>query len=246
MKKFMPIVLPFLFVFVPSILTYGQDIMVIPGDTVISGNLDSEMVLYIQVVNISSVIQTIFLVRTENNLPEGWTSSLCFGGLCFSPYLDSVATSSYFSLEPVYPSDTIEASVHISPDIVNAGTAHIQIQIGTTHNSDIRTTINLTASTMPTVVNEQVNALDEFSLMQNYPNPFNPSTRIEFTIANRSNVCLEVYDITGRMIETLVNEVKDPGTHNVSFDGKELASGIYLYTIITGNSTAVRKMLLIK
>ena len=68
-------------------------------------------------------------------------------------------------------------------------------------------------------------------LDQNYPNPFNPTTEIQFTIINRRLTIVKVYDVLGRDVATLVNEVKEPGAYTVEFDGSNLASGVYLYRL---------------
>lgn len=88
--------------------------------------------------------------------------------------------------------------------------------------------------------------VNSFELGQNYPNPFNPSTRIDYSIAERSNVSIKVYDMLGKEVATLVNEVKDAGSNHVIFDGSNLSSGMYVYTITAGNFTASKKMMLLK
>jgi hypothetical protein len=85
-----------------------------------------------------------------------------------------------------------------------------------------------------------------FSLSQNYPNPFNPSTEINYNIPSQSLVKIVVYDIAGREVTTLVNETKQPGSYNVTFDGKNLASGVYLYKIQAGEFSDIKKMVLVK
>jgi len=87
---------------------------------------------------------------------------------------------------------------------------------------------------------------DEFELYQNYPNPFNPSTTIEYSISKESPVSIVVYDVTGREIEMLVNEVKRAGNYTVQFNASLLSSGIYFYKITAGNFTQTKKMVLIK
>jgi hypothetical protein len=86
----------------------------------------------------------------------------------------------------------------------------------------------------------------EFSMSQNYPNPFNPTTNLEFGISNLEFVSLKVYDITGKEIMTLVNEVKPAGRYLVKFDGSNLGSGVYFYKITAGNFSAVKRMFLVK
>jgi len=81
-----------------------------------------------------------------------------------------------------------------------------------------------------------------FSLMQNYPNPFNPVTRIVFNLEHRSNVNLSVFDINGRLISTLVDEVIQMGNHEMVFDAKNLSSGTYYYRLTTNEGIQTRKM----
>ena len=85
-----------------------------------------------------------------------------------------------------------------------------------------------------------------FSLSQNYPNPFNPTTEIEYRIAKFEHVTLNVYNILGQEVASLVNGVKGPGDYTVKFEGGGLASGVYFYQIHTGTHSEVRKMLEIK
>ncbi|MFC2084468.1 T9SS type A sorting domain-containing protein [Bacteroidota bacterium] len=87
---------------------------------------------------------------------------------------------------------------------------------------------------------------ESFELLQNYPNPFNPITKIKYNIKNTSNVTLKVFDIIGNEVVTLVDGIKQPGTHEESFDGRNLASGIYLYKLISGEYKQTKKMLLLK
>jgi photosystem II stability/assembly factor-like uncharacterized protein len=93
----------------------------------------------------------------------------------------------------------------------------------------------------------------DFKLHQNYPNPWNPSTRVEYTVAGTRDPGLEarwvtvrVYDILGREVAVLVDEMKRPGTYAVSFDGKGLASGFYVYRLTAGTVTLSRTMLLLR
>ncbi|MDL1893142.1 T9SS type A sorting domain-containing protein, partial [Sphingobacteriales bacterium CHB3] len=85
-----------------------------------------------------------------------------------------------------------------------------------------------------------------FELMQNYPNPFNPATIIRFQIPNSNHVTLKVYDLLGREVETLVDEEKHAGNHEVTWNAAEFASGIYFYQLKAGGYNATRKMFLIR
>jgi hypothetical protein len=85
-----------------------------------------------------------------------------------------------------------------------------------------------------------------FSLGNNYPNPFNPSTKISFTIPQKGNVKLRVFDLLGREITILADGVYEAGKHEVSFDAGNLPSGVYFYNLTTASSSISKKMLLLK
>jgi len=85
-----------------------------------------------------------------------------------------------------------------------------------------------------------------FLLAQNYPNPFNPATTISFQVSLKSKVSLKVYDILGNEIAGLVNEEKPAGSYTIKFDGSNLASGVYFYTLRAGSFVQSRKMILLK
>jgi hypothetical protein len=82
--------------------------------------------------------------------------------------------------------------------------------------------------------------------MQNYPNPFNPATSVKYQISEASLVSIKVYDLIGREVAILVDEVKQPGVYQVSFRGENLASGVYFYKMTAGEFSSVRKMNLLK
>lgn len=91
-----------------------------------------------------------------------------------------------------------------------------------------------------------------YSLEQNYPNPFNPSTVIEYQVPDDGDmVTLQIFDLAGRHIRTLVNEPKDAGTYKVFWDGSDavgrrVASGMYVYRMKSGSFVSVKKMIMIK
>ena len=107
--------------------------------------------------------------------------------------------------------------------------------------------------------NNETQLNKEFSLSQNYPNPFNPTTTIKYSISTPTQsssyqgertregfVSLVVYDILGKVVATLVNEVQKPGNYSVQFDASNLASGIYYYKLTLANYSKVKKMLVLK
>lgn len=87
----------------------------------------------------------------------------------------------------------------------------------------------------------------KFEVSQNYPNPSNPSSKIDFSLPTDAHVTLVVFDVTGRLIRTLLNnEQKIADYYTVEFDGSNLASGIYFYRLMTETDVVTKKMLLIK
>jgi len=86
----------------------------------------------------------------------------------------------------------------------------------------------------------------KFELLQNYPNPFNPSTNIKYQITNNSYVTLKVYDILGRVVESLVNEKQSPGVYEVKWDGSYYSNGVYFYKLTADGFSETKKMILIK
>jgi hypothetical protein len=81
-----------------------------------------------------------------------------------------------------------------------------------------------------------------YELRQNYPNPFNPSTEIRFSVVDRGNVSLKVFDVAGREVAVLAEGIHAPGEYLVRFSPENLASGVYLYTLRVGGFTETRKM----
>jgi len=87
---------------------------------------------------------------------------------------------------------------------------------------------------------------NEIYLNQNYPNPFNASTTINYTLRNTNNVGLTVFDINGKVVKTLVNQIQSPGEYSVPFDATNLASGIYIYNFKSGSIEQSRRMILLR
>jgi hypothetical protein len=88
--------------------------------------------------------------------------------------------------------------------------------------------------------------INDYRLLQNFPNPFNPSTKISWELPAGSQATLEVYDMLGREVATLVNEFKPAGKYETEFNADALPSGVYFYQLRTGDYTSVKKMILLK
>jgi len=104
----------------------------------------------------------------------------------------------------------------------------------------------------PTAVNDQTQQLPaSFKLSANYPNPFNPSTAIEYNLYARSQVQIEIFDVTGRLVRTLVDRIQPAGNYVVFWDGKDnggssVPSAVYFYRLSSGSFSDSRKMILLK
>lgn len=97
----------------------------------------------------------------------------------------------------------------------------------------------------PTTVQETTTPFI-FSLSQNFPNPFNPTTNIHFSLAKSGHVTLKVYDLIGREVANLINEVRTAGNYSVSFTAAGLSSGVYFYRLTSGSFSSIKKMTVLK
>ncbi len=98
----------------------------------------------------------------------------------------------------------------------------------------------------PTLVAEKQMIANSFLLGQNYPNPFNPATVINYQLPMTNHVSLKLYDVVGREVAAIVNEVKEAGKYSVAFDGSHLSSGLYFYKLTVGTFSETKKMSLQK
>ncbi|MEP1151296.1 MAG: BspA family leucine-rich repeat surface protein [Balneola sp.] len=129
-----------------------------------------------------------------------------------------------------------------------ADTFFVAIQVANNENIVSLDTLEVRTSPLFTSAEEMYVELPATAeLKQNYPNPFNPSTIIRYGVPQTSKVRLEIFDLLGRKVATLVNnEQKNAGWHQVNFDASHLASGIYLYRIVAGDYVKSHRMTLIK
>ena len=100
-------------------------------------------------------------------------------------------------------------------------------------------------------VDNEVNIPGEFALHPNFPNPFNPTTMIAYDLPNASDVQLNIYDLMGRNINTVVNQNQSAGRHFVTWNaidflGNQVSAGVYIYRLQAGNMISTRKMILMK
>ena len=104
----------------------------------------------------------------------------------------------------------------------------------------------LVADTTTVGVGEETEQIADFRLMQNYPNPFNPTTTVRYDVASAGIVSRKVFDILGRDVRTLVNEVQDAGFKSVRFDASGLSSGVYFYRLSSQGLSDTKKLVLLR
>ncbi len=126
-----------------------------------------------------------------------------------------------------------------------AGNVYVTgVSDGPTDNEDI-TTIKY-VEVVTNITGNTNSSPEGYELKQNYPNPFNPSTKISFSIPDAGITTLKIYDMSGKEVAQLVNGTMNAGTYEYNFDGAGLSSGIYFYTLQSGEFTQTKKMNLIK
>jgi photosystem II stability/assembly factor-like uncharacterized protein len=112
---------------------------------------------------------------------------------------------------------------------------------------DNGTILHTTNGGVSFIEEEQIDEMpSEFLLSNNYPNPFNPSTKIQYSVPQSSNVVIKVFDIGGNEIETLINEEKPAGTYELTWNAALLPSGVYFYQLKAGEFVSTKKMILLK
>jgi hypothetical protein len=165
-----------------------------------------------------------------------------------SPFV--VTAADFLSLDPSSVSAPRQADgslpviefMHLASgsDLIDAG-----VDLGIPYNGKAPD-LGAFESDFATAVETEEHAPAAFRLYQNYPNPFNPITKIEFQISRSGRVKLVVYNATGQLMATLLDENMEGGSHSIAFDARNFSSGIYLYRIETADFIQTKKMLLVR
>ncbi|WP_020402320.1 T9SS type A sorting domain-containing protein [Gracilimonas tropica] len=142
----------------------------------------------------------------------------------------------------IFEEDSSQAYLHFEPGIQLDGSDTLIVRDeGNSYTRKIPIEANLITS------NEEIRENPErFELTQNYPNPFNPVTRIHYSLPVNGKVRLEVRNILGQLVSTLVDQPQMAGSYSVMFDGSSLSSGVYFYSLKAGDKTQTKRMTLIK
>ena len=169
-----------------------------------------------------------------------------------TPYFRPIGSQSW-TIDTLSVADTLDIPVNLeflgkqqssaeytyySPSITwtSGETSYLRIHKVLVDFQNIVTNVAQTNSMIP----------DKFELYQNYPNPFNPSTTIKYDLPKQSSVKIEVFDIMGRKVATLVDETMKAGSYQMHWNAKQFASGVYFYRLQAGNYSAAKKLLLLK
>ena len=182
--------------------------------------------------------------------PEGWFMTWCHEDLSGS----GLSENCHHFSQPWtfnYPANTILATdFQVNGIAEEEGMISFEFVIT---GGDLAEPILLpfTFRTVDYVPNDNNSVAPNVAALSNYPNPFNPETTISFTLNKDSQVKVEVFNILGQHITTLLNEYQTSGTHTVVWNGKDknnndLSSGIYFYKLISDNHTKTNKMILLK
>ena len=248
MKK---IFLTLVLIFITS-YTYSQSFTftrIGPETVTITDTTDFEGVLY-ALINPTSGTANIRIIRTLEDLTPSWQplgTAICNYQNCYPPESDTV-TEIYNSA--TNSDDTLSFHFYCYDIFENRfvdGAGHIRIRAELVSNPSQYIELDFRANTTQTIGITNISSVaKEFSLSQNYPNPFNPNTKINFSIPKSDYVSLRVYDMLGREVAVLVNGQLIAGEYQADFSAKGLSSGMYYYSLRSGDYVDVKKMVLVK
>jgi plastocyanin len=163
---------------------------------------------------------------------------------------DTIQWQGDFTMHPL-SSVTIPAGASVFHQATGSAFTYIVTAAGTyNYHCDFHFNSGMTglfvASSVTGIRNRTSSQQGNFRLQQNYPNPFNPETIISFDIPAQAFVSINVFNIIGQKVATLVNENMAAGSYSKSWDAASLPSGVYIYRLQTGTLTATKKLVLIK
>ncbi len=156
--------------------------------------------------------------------------------------LPAAADYTFFEIPFVYDTENL----HLDPEVVNISIVIDESPDGEVNQGSVFYIDDLELSGLTGVGLIENSIPAEYALKQNYPNPFNPTTKIEFSIPKPGNVTLQVYNMLGEKVTTLVNEHLTSGSYSADFNSQNLSSGTYIYKLTTNNFSESKKMIVLK
>ncbi len=208
------------------------------GDSAVYGIPGTTIYAYGDFVNTTTDTAVIRAVREEENLPEGWASSICID-VCYPPTVDTAV----FYLPP---GDTQSYVMYFYTDSI-PGSGNIKMRFENVFNQQNTFVQRFYGTTSFTGVNNYgVQLTQRFELYQNYPNPFNPSTEIRFNLPVTQFVTVKLYDMLGREVAILLNEQRNAGENSIEFSSNGLPSGVYFYRVTAGKYSGSRTLVILK
>jgi hypothetical protein len=167
--------------------------------------------------------------------------------ICTDPWVTGI-TPAELSLYDIAAGETRNPNVSFwikyNPSII-PDTFNLKFELGM--SGHVCWTVPVILNVGPVVeVAQKATIPTAYALTQNYPNPFNPTTTIKFELPKSSDVKLSVYDVLGREVSMLVNEKRNAGVHEVTFDGANLASGVYIYRLTAGDYVQSKKLIVLR
>jgi hypothetical protein len=188
--------------------------------------------------NLSSDMITIVVVRRVNELPNNWASSVCLDMICYNEAIDSVSVQ-------IGQGDSTACGVLAWISGPGAGTVQLDI-FDLNSDEHLFLDINFYAG-MVDISNDYIKP-NQFLLFPAYPNPFNPVTTIRFNIPieTQNTTSLQLFDVKGRPVESLVNKVLQTGQYEIEWSASGMPSGVYFAELVSGNYRQVQKLVLMK
>lgn len=230
-------------------VTLGLSV-VVEGGTSSDGKTNFASVDNIQVDRVRNIIylQEDLISNTRGRCPSHITSSANWICEVYALNLGvQNATVNDLKRFATFPKGSEATGGYFTPDYNNF---FINVQHPSSANGapfNVSTTVCITGFPPLTGIEGEGGSIPkQFSISQNYPNPFNPSTTIRFSVPKDGNVAIKVYDVKGQLIKTLVNQRIITGNYSVDFDGSNLGSGVYFYSLETSDFKETKKMVLVK
>jgi hypothetical protein len=184
--------------------------------------------------------ETFRVILTASNVPGSWEGvGICDINLCYGTGVDTAIAD--------YPPGNSTIYIYYSKLPGNSGAATSTWRVERVSNPGQNSgDVTFGVTSFPIGITNISGVAKEFSLSQNYPNPFNPNTKINFSIPKGDYVSLRVFDMLGREVAVLVNGQLTAGEYEADFNAKGLSSGMYYYSLRSGEYVNVKKMVLVK